>query len=169
MTGDEIWVYYYDPLSQQEIKIWKKPGEETPTRLRRTGPAEKIMMIIFCDKYGILLIEYLPGGTTISGSYYASIIEKLRCAIVEKCRSKVNDGVLLLHDNASVLKCNFVQALIRRTGFVEFNDPACSPDIAPSNSYLVSNLKKFLRGKNFSRDDETIDTVKDYLNSLDSE
>ena len=33
VTGDEIWVYYYDSLSQQEIKIWKKPDEETPTRL----------------------------------------------------------------------------------------------------------------------------------------
>ena len=43
----------------------KKPGEETPIRLRRTRPAEKIMMIIFSDKYDILL-----DGTTISGPYF---------------------------------------------------------------------------------------------------
>ena len=24
VTGDEIWLYYYDPLSQQEAKLWKK-------------------------------------------------------------------------------------------------------------------------------------------------
>ena len=24
VTGDEIWLYYYDPLSQQEAMIWKK-------------------------------------------------------------------------------------------------------------------------------------------------
>ena len=30
---------------------------------------------------------------------------------------------------------------------------------APSDYYLSSKLKKFLRGKNFSRDNETIDTV----------
>ena len=47
VTGDETWVYYYDPLSQQEAKVWKKSGEETPTRLRRTRPPEKIMMVIF--------------------------------------------------------------------------------------------------------------------------
>ena len=32
VIGDEIWVYSYDPLSQQETKIWKKAVEETSTR-----------------------------------------------------------------------------------------------------------------------------------------
>ncbi len=49
------------------------------------------------------------------------------------------------------------------------NHPAYSPDIGPSDYYLFSNLKKFLGGKDFSRDDEIIDTVEDYLNNLDSE
>ena len=47
VTGDEIWLYYYDPFSQQEAKIWKKPDKEAAIRLRRIRPAEKIMMIIF--------------------------------------------------------------------------------------------------------------------------
>ena len=65
---------YYHRLSQQE----------TATRLRRTRPAEKIIMVIFWDKSGFLLSEYLPDGTMISGFYYVSIIERSRCAIVEK-------------------------------------------------------------------------------------
>ena len=40
-TGDETRVYYYGRFSQQGAKIWKKPNEETPTRLRRTSPTEK--------------------------------------------------------------------------------------------------------------------------------
>ena len=59
----------------------KKPGEETSTRLRRTRPTEKIMSVVFWNKYRILLTEYLSRGTTIRGSYYASIIERLRCAL----------------------------------------------------------------------------------------
>ena len=31
VTGDESWVYHYDPLSQQEAKAWKRPEEMTPT------------------------------------------------------------------------------------------------------------------------------------------
>ena len=77
----------------------KKSSEETPTRLHRTRPAEKIIMLIFWDKSDILLTEYLPDGTTISTSCYASIIERLRCGIVEKYGGKV---LLLLHGNTHV-------------------------------------------------------------------
>ena len=76
ITGDETRVYYYDPLSQQEAKVCKKPGEETPTRLRRTRPTEKIIIVICCDKYGSPPTKYLPHGTTTSGPYYASIIKR---------------------------------------------------------------------------------------------
>ena len=31
VIDDETWIYYYDSLSQQKAKVWKKPGEETPT------------------------------------------------------------------------------------------------------------------------------------------
>ena len=62
------------------------------------------MIVIFWDKYSILVCEYLPGGTTVSGPYYAPIVERLRCAILDKRRGKVSDGALLLHDNALVHK-----------------------------------------------------------------
>ena len=48
------------------------------------------MMIIFWDKGGVLLTEYLPRRTTTNGPCYASIIERLRSVIVEKGRSKVS-------------------------------------------------------------------------------
>ena len=71
------------------------------------------MMIIFWDKYGVLLTEYLPRGITINGPYYASIIERLCSVIVKKGRGKVSHEVLLLHDNALIHKCKIVQAAIR--------------------------------------------------------
>ena len=73
----------------------------------------------------------------------------------------------LLHANAPIHTCNIVQLAIGMRGFVELNDPAYSADIAPSDSYLFSNLKQFLLDKNFSGDDETINTVDEYLNNLD--
>ena len=79
------------------------------------------MMIIFWDKDGVLLTEYLLRGTTITSPCYASIIERLRSVIVEKGCSKVSHEVLLLHDNASIDKCKIVPAAIRQAGFVELN------------------------------------------------
>ena len=108
----------------------------------------------------------VPGRTTISGSCYVSIIERLHCAILEKRRGKVSDGMLLLHNNASIHKCNIIQTAIRKAGFVELNHPGYCPDIAASDDYLFSNLNIFVCGKNFSPDDEAIDTVENHLNKL---
>ena len=102
MTGDESWIRYYDPPSQLEAKVWKRLREQTPTRLHQERSAGKIMMIIFWDKDGVLLTEYLLRGTTINGTYYASIIERLRSVILEKERGKVSPRVLLLDDDAFI-------------------------------------------------------------------
>ena len=169
VTGDESWIHHYDPLNQFEAKVWKRLGEQTSTRLRQEKSAGKIMMIIFWDKDGVLLTEYLPCGTTINGPCYASIIERLRSVIVEKRCGKVSYGVLLLHDNTPIDKYNRVQAAIRQVGFIELNRPTYSPDIALTNYHLLSNLKKFLHLKNFSSDDEAVTTVEDYLTDLNSE
>ena len=60
--------------------------------------------------------------------------------------------------------------LFEKIGFIELNHPVLFSRYRTClDSYLFSNLKKFLRGKNFSRDDERIDTIEDYLNKLDSE
>ena len=127
------------------------------------------MMIIFLDKDDVLLTEYLPRGTTINDPSDASIIEQLSSVIVEKGRRKVSQGVLLLHDNASIDKCNIVQVAIRQAILVELNHSVDSPDIAPIESHLFSNLKEFLRGRSFSSDDGAITTVEDYLTDLNSE
>ena len=127
------------------------------------------MMIIFWDKDGILLTEYLPRGTTINGPCYASIIERLSSVIVEKRRGKVSHEALLLLDNAPIHKCKVVQAAIRQVDFIELNHPAYSPDIVLTSYHPLSNLKKFLRLKNFSYDDEAVTTVENYLADLTSE
>lgn len=91
---------------------------------------------MFWDKDGVLLTDYLVSGQTMNGSYYALLIERLQDAILEKRRGKINNGVLLLHNSASVHKSNIVQAAIRRIGLVELNHPAYSPHIAPSDYHM---------------------------------
>ena len=105
----------------------------------------------------------------INDPYDASIVKRLRSVVVEKGGDKVSHGVLLLHDNVPIHKCKIVQAAIRQVGFIELNYPAYSPYIAPSDYHLFSNLKKFLRLKNFSSDNEAVTTVEHYLTDLNSE
>ena len=125
--------------------------------------------MIFWNKDDVLLIEYLPHETTTNDPSDASVIEQLHSVIVEKGRDKVSQEVLLLHDNTPTDKWKIVQAAIRQAGFIEWNHWAYSPDIAPSDYYLFSNLKKFLRLKNSSSNDEAVTIVEDYLTDLNSE
>jgi len=46
------------------------------------------------------MIDYLERGKTVTGVYYTELIRKLRSAIKEKRRGKLNHGVLLHQDDA---------------------------------------------------------------------
>ena len=125
-------------------------------------------MTIFWGCKGVLLVDFLPRSTTINGPYYASFLHQLRSFIREKQYRKLTRDVLLLHDNTPVHKSNTTQAAILYTGFTELTYPAYSPDLAPRNYNLFSNVKNFLRGRNFETYDEVTMTVNHYLKSLDS-
>jgi len=83
----------------------------------------------------------------------------LREAIKEKRRGKLSSGVLLLHENAPVHMSANSQATIRQCGFQQLNHPPYSPDLALSHYFLFRVIKKFLRGKRFSNDEEVKEAV----------
>ena len=90
-----------------------------------------MMMIIFWDKRWCSAHRL---SVTINGPSDASIIERLRSVIVEKGRSKVIHGVMLLHANAPI-------HMFTLLGLIELNDCAYSFDIAPTNSHPLSNVE----------------------------
>ena len=98
----------------------------------------------------------MPQKTTTTGRTYANTITTLREAIKEERRGKLSAGVLLLHNNAPVHMSAKSQAAIRQCGFQQLNHP---PHLAPSDYFLFRVMKKFLRGKRFSSDEEVKETV----------
>jgi hypothetical protein len=52
------------------------------------------------DRYGILLIDYLPKDQTINVEYYSSLLVQLKDILKVKRRGKFTKGVLFLHNNA---------------------------------------------------------------------
>ena len=125
------------------------------------------MATVFWDSEGILLIDYKDKGVSITGQYYASILERLKESIKEKRRGKLTKGVLLLHDNAPVHKSRVALAALHNVGFDILDHPPYSPDLAPSDYYLFPKLKKELRGKKFSTDEEVKDAVSAYFSDKD--
>ena len=144
VTGDETWLHHWDPDTKNESMQWKRPGSPPPKKFRTQSSASKVIAMVFWDSKGIILIDYKPAGTSITGEYYANVIKQLRVAA----------GVLLLHDNAPVHKSRVAQAAIPECKLEQLNHPPYSPDLAPSDYYLFRNLKSHLRGTRFWDDDE---------------
>ena len=110
---------------------------------------------------------FLPKKSTITGVYYANLLDQLRPAIREKCRGKLSKGVLLQQDNARYHTCKVAMDAVERNGYELIPHPAYSPDLAPSDFFLFPNLKKDIRGLHFRSDEEVVTAVEEWVNGKD--
>jgi histone-lysine N-methyltransferase SETMAR len=168
VTGDETWLYHFDPESKQESMQWKHAQSPTPTKFRTQASAGKVMATIFWDAQGVIHMDYLPHKTTITGQYYADLLLRLRHSIKEKRRGMLSRGVLLLHDNAPVHAAKIAQVALNEAGFQQLPHPAYSPDLAPSDFHLFRHLKANLRGQRFRADNEVCQAAEAFLASKSS-
>ncbi|XP_031637550.1 histone-lysine N-methyltransferase SETMAR-like [Contarinia nasturtii] len=88
VTGEETWIHYYDPELKSQTMEWHKRGEPASKVPRKQIATKKVMASVFWDAKGILLVEFLPKNTTVTGYYYAKQIHRLRKAIREKLPGK---------------------------------------------------------------------------------
>jgi len=109
----------------------------------------KVMATIFWDCKGVLLVDYIPQKTTMTGPYYGEVLTNLRHAVKEKRRGMLTRGPLLLHSNATTLMSQVAQAIIKDIRFKQLSHPPYSPDLTPSDFYLFRHLKQHLRRTRF--------------------
>jgi len=169
ITGDETWIHHYDPEMKEQSKQWKHPASPAPKKFKVQASAGKIMCTIFYDSDGVVLIDYMPHNTTITGTYYADLLRRLRDSIREKRRGMLTAGVLLLHDNAPAHTSRVSKAAIRECGFQDLPHPAYSPDLAPCDFHLFPNLKRHLKGTRFATDEELKTATEQWLDSQDKQ
>jgi hypothetical protein len=83
--------------------------------------------------FGILLIDYLEKGKSITGVYYASLLDKLKAEIVTKRPHLKKKKVLLHQDNAPVHTSVVAMSKIPELQFELIDHPPYSPDLATSD------------------------------------
>ena len=139
VTVDETWLHHFDPESKVQSMAWKHVTSPPPRKFRVVVSARKVMVTVFWDADGIVLIDYLEHGSTIIGTYYADLIGKCRAALKEKRRGKLRRGVLFHQDNAPSHTSSQARTAIRNAGFELLHHPPYSPDLASSDFYLFQN------------------------------
>ena len=82
VTMDETWLYHYDPEAKQQSMEWRHSGSPRPAskKILVQKSAGEVLVSIFWDQDGILLIDYLPKGQTINAEYYSSLLVQLNAA-----------------------------------------------------------------------------------------
>ena len=65
------------PDTKKESMQWKHPGSLPPKKFCTQPSASKVMAMVFWDSKGIILIDYKPAGTSITGEDYANVIKQL--------------------------------------------------------------------------------------------
>lgn len=167
ITMDETWVHYHTPESKRQSAEWLERHEIRPKRPKDQRSAGKVLASIFWDAHGIIFIDYLQKGTTVTGEYYAALLDKLNDEIKHKRPHLAKKKVLYHQDNAPSHTSLKAMAKLDQLRFQLVAHPPYSPDLAPSDYYLFPNLKRWLQGKRFRSNEEVISEVEAYFADMD--
>lgn len=166
ITVDETWIHYYTPETKEQSKQWIRKGEPAPKKAKTVKSAGKVLATVFWDARGIIFIDYLEKGQTITGEYYASLLDRLNEKIQEKRPHLKKKKILFHQDNARVHTCAVSMAKIQELKFELVDHPPYSPDLAPSDFFLFPNLKKWLAGQRFMSNEEIVTQTNVYFEEL---
>ncbi|CAK9801777.1 Histone-lysine N-methyltransferase SETMAR [Anthophora quadrimaculata] len=156
VTMDETWVLQSTPETRTEASEWVDDPDKVSKRPRHSQNVGKAMLCVWWDSKGILLAEWCDKGSTINGDHYRKQLDKVHEILKTKRSDRPKRKPLFLQDNARPHKAQETMKKIKDLGWKIIDHPPYSPDLAPSDFFLFSNLKRFLRGRSY----ETTDTMK---------
>jgi len=67
VTVDETWLHHFDPENKAQSMAWKYVTSPLPRKFRVVVSDRKVIATVFWDAEGIVLIDYLKHGSTITG------------------------------------------------------------------------------------------------------
>ncbi|GBP03932.1 Histone-lysine N-methyltransferase SETMAR [Eumeta japonica] len=153
--------------TKEQSKQWVFRGERGPKKAKQSLSANKVMVTVFWDARGVVHIDYLEKGKTITGEYYSKLLNRFDVDLKQKRPHLAKKKVLFHQDNARVHTCLVTMAKIHELRYELLPHPAYSPDLASCDYYLFSNLKKWLGGKRFESNEEVITETNAYFESLE--
>jgi len=116
------------------------------------------MATVFWDSQGVINIDYLKKGNTVTGLYHAELLDRF-AAELQKIRPHLaKEKVLFHHDNA---KAKYVEL-----GYDLLPHAPYSPDLDPCDFYLFPNLKKSLAGQKFASNEKVVAATEAFFADL---
>ena len=105
VTGDEDWIYHFQPDSKAKSKVWVSSEGDRPAIARRCKTSNRMLYAIFFDSKGPVLQIPVPKGSSVTGKFYRESVLTQLVDFYQKRRPRTGvRGIKLLHDNAPARK-----------------------------------------------------------------
>ena len=151
LTGDETWVYMFEPQRRGDNKQWRGKHQKRPVVAKRIKSTKKILYTIFFNHLGPVVQIPSETGKSITGTYYKNVVLKKVKKFYELKRPSTGlRGINLLHDNAPAHKSKVVVEYLEEEKVNVLDHPPYSPDLSPCDFFLFPRLKKMLSGRRFN-------------------
>ena len=150
VTGDETWIYHFQPDSKAKYKVCVSSEGNRPVIARRCKTSNHMLYAIFFDSKGPVLQITVPKGSSVTGKFYRESVLTQLVDFYQKRRPRTGvRGIKSLHDNAPAHKSTTVQEYLKESGLDVLDHPPYSPDMSPCDFWLFPRLKEMLAGHCF--------------------
>lgn len=166
VTGDETWIYCYDPEKKQQSSEWVFEGDSRPTKIQQAKSVAKQMIACFFSKSGHVCTVLLNNKRTVNAEWYTTtclptVFEKVR-------ETRPRSRILLHHDNASPHTAKKTKAFLSSENVETVAHPPYSPDLAPCDFYLFPKIKDLMRGLTFKTPEDAVATFNQHVENMQS-
>ena len=132
VTGDETWIYHFQPDSKAKNKVWVSFEGHRPVIARRCKTSNRMLFSVFFDLKGPVLQIPVRKGSSVTGKFYRESVLTQLVYFYQKRRPRTGVlGIKLLHDNAPAHKSATAQEYLKESGLDVLDHPPYSPDLYP--------------------------------------
>ncbi|CAH1991590.1 unnamed protein product, partial [Acanthoscelides obtectus] len=134
VSGDESWIYCYEPENKRQSAVWVFQGEEKPTKMVATFVSKR--------------------QRTVTADWYTTIC--LPKVITELRKINPERRIILHQDNASSHTTQKTRQYLTEENVELFHHPPYSPDLSPNEFFTFPKTKNSLRGQRFQSPEEAV-------------
>ncbi|GFW65801.1 putative mariner transposase [Trichonephila clavipes] len=168
ITGDESWVFEYDPETKRQSMNWHTSTSPRPKKARMSKSKIKNMLIrfvCFFDSQGIVQKEFVPQGQAVNQHFYREVLERLRKRVM-RVRPNIKNSWVLHHDDAPCRTEISMNRFLASKNIPVASQPPYSPNLSPCDFFLFPKLKNPLKGHHFGTLENIQTVVTDQLKAI---
>lgn len=166
-TGDETWIYVFEPETKQQSAVWLFPGDEVPLKSRKRRSANKKMVCTFFGKKGHFSTSVLEDRRTVNADWYTNVALSLLISTIQQRHPRGGlRNLLVHHDNATAHTAMQTREFLAQRNIQLVGHPPYSPDLAPCDFFLFPTVKSQLRGRQFNTAEEAVNAYQEAVQDL---